>query len=155
MVEVRRSTLLDKEQLAQMRYLFFEEKHVFSKEEKIQFEKETQRFLAVHLDQTLISWHAELGGEIIAVAFLEIAERLPHPERKYGRIGTVLNVYTKQAFRKQGLASQLIQKLLEDAQRLQLDKVELLATRAGYPVYQKVGFNEVVLSDRLMEKKLD
>jgi predicted GNAT family acetyltransferase len=154
-LKIRRSTQLDKKQLAQLRRLFFEEDHLFTEAEKRRFEEETQRFLTEHLDDTLISWHAEQEGEIVAVAFLEIAERLPHPARKHGKIGTVLNVYTKPAFRKQGLASQLVKELTKEAARLQLDKVELLATALGYPVYQKIGFSEVILSDRFMEKKLD
>ncbi|WP_321383723.1 hypothetical protein [uncultured Enterococcus sp.] len=58
------------------------------------FEEQTRAFLAEHLDDTLFSWHAEKDNQLVAVAFLEIAERLPHPERKHGRTGTILNVYT-------------------------------------------------------------
>ncbi|WP_394701544.1 hypothetical protein [uncultured Enterococcus sp.] len=48
----------------------------------------------------------------------------------------------------------MVQQLLEEAVRLQLDKVELLATALGYPVYKKLGFSEFSLSDKSMVKKL-
>ncbi|MBP1045656.1 GNAT family N-acetyltransferase [Enterococcus sp. BWM-S5] len=155
MINMRRSTEDDLEQLAHLRLLFFAENYLFTEEETRTFEEKTTEFLTVHLNSTLISWHAEIEDEIVAVAFLEIAERLPHPDRKYGKIGTILNVYTKKGFRKQGIASQLVQRLVKEAEKHQLDKIELMATELGYPVYEKIGFKEVALLDKRMEKKLD
>lgn len=155
MIEIRRSAKSDIQQLAHMRRLFFEESHTFSEEEGTLFEERTVGFLAEHLDDKLISWHAEKDKALIAVAFLEIAERLPHPDRKYGKMGTVLNVYTKAPFRNQGIAGQLVSELIEEAKRQKLDKLELMATKLGYPVYRKMGFREFALPDKSMEKKLD
>ncbi|MBL1224467.1 GNAT family N-acetyltransferase [Enterococcus sp. BWR-S5] len=154
MIQLRRSTHTDNAQLARLRRRFFEENHMFTEEEQRLFEEQTRAFLAEHLDDTLISWHAEKDNQLVAVAFLEIAERLPHPERKHGRTGTILNVYTEQEYRNQGIAGKLVQQLLDEAVKLQLDKVELLATALGYPVYKKLGFSEFSLSDKSMVKKL-
>ncbi|WP_086347507.1 GNAT family N-acetyltransferase [Candidatus Enterococcus clewellii] len=155
MVQIRRSTKNNLVQLVRMRRLFFEENYSFTEEESTTFEEKTAHYLAERLDNTLISWHAEQGDDMVAVAFLEIAERLPHPARKYGRTGTILNVYTKKSFRSQGIASQLVQQLIKEAEELQLDKVDLMATKLGYPVYKKLGFCEFTFPDKMMERKLD
>lgn len=154
-MELKKSTKDDKEQLAYLRRLFLEENYVITKDEAVSLEVKTSQYLAAKLEDTLISWHAEQDNEMIAVAFLEIAERLPHPSRKSGCIGTIVNVYTKKAFRSQGIASQLVQHLIEEAEKLQLDKVELMATKLGYPVYKKLGFCDFSLPDKMMERKLD
>ena len=57
---------------------------------------------------------------------------------------TVLNVYTRQEYRKQGYAKQLMNVLLEDAKANALSVIELKATEDGYHLYKTVGFEDVV-----------
>ncbi|MEI6682106.1 MAG: GNAT family N-acetyltransferase [Bacteroidota bacterium] len=59
-----------------------------------------------------------------------------------GRTGYILNMFTLAAYRKLGICSLLFGKLIAEAMKLNLDKVELHATREGEPVYRKFNFRE-------------
>lgn len=63
----------------------------------------------------------------------------------------MLNVYTLEAYRHQGLAYDLLTKLIEEAKRLGVGKIQLDYTDDGYPLYKKIGFVEL---DREMILKL-
>ena len=54
-----------------------------------------------------------------------------------------MNVYTKPEYRKKGLAGKLIGMLLNEAENLELDFVELKATDSGYNLYKSIGFDDV------------
>jgi ribosomal protein S18 acetylase RimI-like enzyme len=71
-----------------------------------------------------------------------ITEKPGNPHFLSGKTGLLLNVYTKLDYRRQGLAGTLINMAIEDAKRLDLAYIELSASKAGYPLYQKLGFEE-------------
>lgn len=52
----------------------------------------------------------------------------------------ILNVYTDPAYRRRGLARQLVSRLMDEATALGLNIVELHASKAGRPVYEALGF---------------
>ena len=76
------------------------------------------------------------------IAFLMILQKPCHPKMIHGKMGEVLSVYTLPAYRRQGIAQHNMQRLVDYARASGLDYVNLSATKAGYPVYQKVGFFE-------------
>ena len=71
-----------------------------------------------------------------------ILQKPCHPKMIHGKMGEVLSVYTLPAYRRQGIAQHNMQRLVDYARANGLDYVNLSATKAGYPVYQKVGFSE-------------
>ena len=77
---------------------------------------------------------------IAACAWLLMVAKPPSPRFPHGRTGVLFNVYTRPEARRQGLASRVMQVLLDEARSLQLDVVELHATDDGYPLYQSLGF---------------
>jgi len=66
-----------------------------------------------------------------------------------GRSGYILNIFTLKGYRKNGIASLLMNKLIEEAKRKKLDRIELRATAEGEPQYRKIGFT--VPYDKSME----
>lgn len=96
-----------------------------------------------HLNHDLFVYIAR-EEEILACAFLLLVEKPMSPMFITGKTGTVLNVYTKQEYRKKGYAKQLMNALLEDAKVNELSVIELKATEDGYHLYQSVGFEDVV-----------
>ena len=56
--------------------------------------------------------------------------------------GTILNVYTKPQFRKQGISTKVLSKLIDKAKRYNISKLELSATDMGKSLYEKIGFRE-------------
>ena len=59
-----------------------------------------------------------------------------------GLYGEVLSVYTEPEYRGKGICTQLIKNLLEYGKKVGLGRVDLSATKEGYPVYKKVGFTD-------------
>lgn len=103
-----------------------------------------------HINQDLFAYVARTD-KIVASAFLLVVEKPANPSFISGKTGMILNVYTKPEFRKQGIARYLIEMLLADAKKMNLDFVELKATQAGYELYKKIGFKDSV--DKYMPMK--
>ena len=80
---------------------------------------------------------------IIACGFLLVIEKPANPSFIHGKVGTVLNVYTKPEYRRQGAAKKLLEQMLLEARNMGLDYVELKSTEAGYFLYKSLGFEEV------------
>ncbi|MDD3920091.1 MAG: GNAT family N-acetyltransferase, partial [Eubacteriales bacterium] len=100
------------------------------------------RYIHAHLGQNLFVFTAKDNGAIIATAWLVVVEKPAGPKFPSGRTGTVMSVYTREAYRRQGIAQTLMQELLAFAKEQGLDCVELKATKYGYPLYKKLGFHE-------------
>lgn len=93
-----------------------------------------------NLGHNLIGFIARINGKIIATAYLLIIEKLPNPYVKNGLCGEVLSVYTKEEYRKKGIAHQLLLNLIDYAKDKKLSKIDLKATTSGYNLYKRVGF---------------
>lgn len=100
-------------------------------------------YFARHLDRDCFAFVCRDAGEIVGCCLLLVTEKPASPAFPTGRIGTVLNVYTKPAHRKKGVAGRLMALLLSEAKALGLDHVELKATDAGRRLYQTLGFREI------------
>lgn len=99
-----------------------------------------------HLGRDLTAFVARAeDGRIASVALLLVGEKPANPRFVNGRIGTVFNVYTVPEFRRRGLASQVMGKLVAFAREQALDLVELNATDEGYPLYRSLGFADAIL----------
>lgn len=96
-----------------------------------------------HLDKDLFVFVCRDEEQIVSCCFLYVSEKPSNPSFINGKTGTVLNVYTKPEYRKKGLAGKLIGILLNEAEKLGLDFVELKATDSGYNLYKSIGFDDV------------
>lgn len=106
------------------------------------------RYYAEHLNVDFFAYIAEDKGKPVGSAFLVINEMPPNSNFPNGRTGTVLNVYVAPDYRRQGIASKLMEMLISDAKNMELDLIELKASADGYPLYKKLGFNDSVSSFR-------
>ena len=68
------------------------------------------------------------------------------------KIGTLLNVYTYPEYRKNGIATDVIKMIIEEAKKQNVSIINLLATENGENVYKKLGFLET--EDKSMRLKL-
>ena len=78
----------------------------------------------------------------MAVALLLLVEKPANFRYPTGRTGQLLNVYTRPAYRRRGLATLILQALLVEAAQRQVSLLELAATPAGKALYEKLGFRE-------------
>lgn len=109
------------------------------------------RYYAEHLNVDFFAYIAEDNGKLVGSAFLVLSEMPPNSNFPNGRIGTVLNVYVAPEYRRQGIASKLMEMLIADAKAMELDYIELKASSDGYPLYKKLGFKDSVSSFRPMK----
>ena len=104
-----------------------------------------------HLNRDIFCYLIREQGEAVACAFLLVTEKPASPMFITGKCGTVMNVYTKPAYRKKGYGKKVMDALLQDAKNMQLSYVELKSTEDGYPLYRAVGFEDDVPQYHLMK----
>lgn len=110
-------------------------------------------YFRAHLNRDLFCFVVREGSDIVSCAFLLVVEKPMSPAFINGRTGTVLNVYTRPAYRRRGYAGAVMKQLIEDAEELNLSVVELKATDAGYPLYRSVGFTDDDSGYHLMKRR--
>lgn len=95
------------------------------------------------------------AGRPVASAGLLILDWPPHPFDPQGeQRGYLLNVYVEPAYRKRGLAHQLVEQCMAEARSRGIRVVTLHTSDAGRPVYESFGFhrtNEMLHVERANE----
>ncbi|MEK8131559.1 GNAT family N-acetyltransferase [Paenibacillus filicis] len=99
-------------------------------------------------DGSLVQWLVEDHDEFIACGAMVCYEFPPTYTNKSGKKGYITNMYTKESYRGQGIATHLLTKLVDEAKHAGIAKLWLGASKLGRPVYKKFGFQE---TDEWME----
>ena len=79
-------------------------------------------------------------GRIIATGGISVVEKPPYFGCPTGRIGLISSMYTAPAYRRQGIARDVLCRVVEEARRQSCGVVQITASDAGVPLYQSVGF---------------
>lgn len=90
--------------------------------------------------ESYICWLAQVGNEIVGAGGLTIRTHPGNFTNPSGRVGYIMSMYTLPAYRRMGICSELVQRLVSSGKELGITNFELHATKAGEPVYQKLGF---------------
>lgn len=96
-------------------------------------------------EEGALSWLAEAdkqegGKQIVAAGTLALFVRPPYPGNLAGVEGYLLNMYTLPQWRRQGIATALLDAITACARARQLGKVWLHASDEGRPLYERIGF---------------
>lgn len=91
-------------------------------------------------DGTFASWVAFAGGRMVATSGISVVEKPPYYGCPTGRIGLVSGMYTLPAWRRQGIACDLLCRVVGKARSRGCGTVQITASDAGVPLYQSVGF---------------
>lgn len=101
----------------------------------------TYRYIKEYVEKDMyIGFVGEVDNQIACSASLLIFNFPPLFSSNYRRIGYVINFYTRLQFRNKGYGSGLMEYIKDYSKAIGLYKLELSATKAGYPLYQKCGF---------------
>ena len=131
----------DIEQLVRLRIAYMiDDFGGISDHEKECMEKQLPDYFNRKLGDELIAFVAKDGERIVSIAYLHIIEMPANSILLNGLYGEVLSVYTEPEYRGKGLCTQLIRNLVEYGKKRGLGRVDLSATKEGYPIYAKVGF---------------
>ena len=90
---------------------------------------------------TLVCWVAEEKGEIVATGGLCFFRLPPTFTNPTGHISYITNMYTKPEYRRKGIASKLLELVMDEAAQRN-NKVLLHASGMGRPLYMKSGFKD-------------
>lgn len=97
-------------------------------------------------NKSYVSSVAVVDGKIVAAAGVVFYQKPPSLPSGTGLVGYVTNVYTLPEFRKQGLASKLIELLVSEAKKRKVTKLHLGSTDDGKTIYERLGFKAVRFS---------
>ena len=140
---IRQATVQDAGVIARQRRLMFADGNDYSQAELAQMEGLYEAWVAAKLAaDDYWGWLAETeSGEVIAGVGLWLREWPPILHNYTGRQGFVENVFTQPAYRRRGIARQLMNVMLAQVRASQVVyEIELHPTQTARPLYQALGF---------------
>lgn len=98
-----------------------------------------QRHLA---DGTFLSWLAVDGETIIGTSGMSIVEKPPYFGCPSGKIGLLSSMFTEKAYRRQGIARELLRRVVNEAREKGCGAVQITASDMGVLLYSDFGFKK-------------
>ncbi len=83
-----------------------------------------------------------------SISYIDIMPTFSHPT---GKRAFIMNVYTKDEYRRRGIARKLVTMLIDEARKRGVTEIGLNATDSGRPLYEALGFGA---SDEYMTKEI-
>jgi GNAT superfamily N-acetyltransferase len=108
-------------------------------------------FMSALSDGAFVAWVMEADGEIIATSGVCFYALPPNFSNPSGGVAYITNMYTKDEYRKKGIATELLGLVMDEAKSRGYTTVRLHASSLGRPVYEKAGFTD---SEGYMSLKL-
>lgn len=102
-------------------------------------------------DGTFISWIAADHGKIIGTSGMSIVEKPPYFGCPSGKIGLLSSMFTDKAYRRMGIAKELLSRVVKEAREQGCGTVQITASDMGVLLYSDFGF---VKNDNFMQYKL-
>lgn len=102
-------------------------------------------------DGTFISWIAVDNGKIIGTSGISIVEKPPYFGCPTGKIGLLSSMFTDKAYRRQGIAKELLSRVVNDAKEQGCGTVQITASDMGMLLYADFGFTK---NNNFMQYKL-
>ena len=100
---------------------------------------------------TFVSWLAMDGDKIIGTSGMSFVEKPPYFGCPTGRIGLLSSMYTNPDYRRQGIAKELLGRVVEEARVYGCGTVQITASDMGVLLYSNFGF---VKNKNFMQYKL-
>ncbi len=91
-------------------------------------------------DGTFVSWLAEDGGRIVGTSGMSFVEKPPYFGCPTGKIGLLSSMYTDPAFRRRGIARELLRRVVSEARAYGCGAVQITASDMGVLLYTDFGF---------------
>lgn len=141
-IRIREGTIADLDIVLYHRLHMFLEMGYSNDEKMITSQQNSQGFFARALEQgTYKPWFAETAsGQIVAGGGIVLTIRASTPKHPELLRAEILNVYTEPAFRRQGLARDLMLTMIAWCKKERFSWVSLHASDAGRPLYDSLGF---------------
>lgn len=91
-------------------------------------------------DGTFVSWLAVDGEEIIGTSGMSFVEKPPYFGCPNGKIGLLSSMFTDSRYRRMGIATELLDRVVEEARTYGCGTVQITASDMGVKLYSSYGF---------------
>jgi len=89
---------------------------------------------------TYVSWLAFDGDKIVGTSGMSFAEKPPYFTCPTGRLGILSSMYTDPDYRRMGIASELLKRVVQEAKNYGCGTIYITASDAGVKLYEANGF---------------
>ncbi|MER1993043.1 MAG: GNAT family N-acetyltransferase [Eubacteriales bacterium] len=93
-------------------------------------------------DGTFVSWLAVDGEKIVGTSGMSFVEKPPYFSCPNGWIGLLSSMYTDPAYRRRGIARELLGRVVEEARAYGCGSVQITASDMGVLLYSDFGFQK-------------
>ena len=93
-------------------------------------------------DGTFVSWIALDEDKIIGTSGMSFVEKPPYFGCPNGKIGLLSSMYTSNEYRRQGIAKELLTKVVKEAEDYGCGAVQITASDMGVLLYTDFGFRK-------------
>lgn len=140
MITYRKLTGEDLETFIQMRIRQLREEGAT---EDIDLVPALQDYYGRHMaDGTFVSWLALDGDQIVGTSGMSFVEKPPYFGCPSGRIGLLSSMFTDPAYRRKGIARELLSRVVEEARAYGCGAVQITASDMGVLLYTDFGFKK-------------
>lgn len=91
-------------------------------------------------DGSFVSWIAEDEGKIIGTSGMSFVEKPPYFGCPSGKMGLLSSMFTNPAYRRKGIAKELLHRVVEEAKNYGCGTVQITASDMGVKLYTAYGF---------------
>ena len=114
--------------------------------------KALEEFYHKHMaDGTFVSWLALDGEKIVGTSGMSFVEKPPYFSCPSGRLGLLSSMYTDPEYRRMGIATELLHRVVEEARAYGCGAVQITASNMGVKLYTSYGFKH---NDNFMQYNL-
>lgn len=93
-------------------------------------------------DGTFVSWLAMDGDVIVGTSGMSFVEKPPYFGCPNGKIGLLSSMFTSNAYRRQGIAKELLARVVQEAKEYGCGVVQITASDMGVLLYTDFGFQK-------------
>lgn len=93
-------------------------------------------------DGTFISWLAVDGDKIVGTSGMAFVEKPPYFGCSSGKMGLLSSMFTSKDYRRQGIAKELLSRVVNEAREYGCGTVQITASDMGVLLYTDFGFEK-------------
>ena len=102
-------------------------------------------------DSTFMAWLALDGDKIIGTSGMSFVEKPPYFGCPSGKIGLLSSMFANKDYRRKGIASELLKRVVDEARNYGCGTVQITASDMGVKLYKAFGFTH---NNNFMQYKL-
>lgn len=146
----RKATIEDVKHLAELRKKQLIDEGCYAEND---IDEELEDFFSAGIrDNTLIVWLAIKEETIVGTAGVCFFSYPPSFTNTTGKIAYITNVYTRNEFRKQGIATKLLEFIMQEVENAGCKFARLHASSDGKKLYERIGFSD---AEGFMSKRMN